>query len=617
MKPASSLTVRVTDARRATTAATWGQVSVREWHGTASVIHGWAFPLPDGCVLDDVTRAIACILRRHDAMRTLFRDENGTLAQVVTGDGQLVIDIFQASEEEAREVADAISRRLSATPFDEATEWPVRMAIVSVGESPRYLALRCNRSVIDGRSLNLIAQELLQACEGQEAGALPVWQAVEEATYERSAAGKAVSDRAVGHWRAELAGAPPTMFDFPVFPPEQLRFTRLRMDSPAVERALQIIRSRSRFSSSALLLAAVNVVLSQYTGHPEVTMSMVVGNRMTSDRREMVGTLSSAGLFHLDLTGLTFSQVVRRTFGASGKGHQFGFCDPDAIAVLRDEMSLAHGGHVDLGFFVNDVQSDVQVTEDLPALTEDGLRELASKTEFIDEHGMSTKPVMVDMRVLFEAHNLSVPVKLKLTMFCDTAYVPLAAMREMLLGIERLLIAASARELAADELAAITGVTPVTRGVTWVRCGKGWVDVAAAREEWQRLTKETPAMIIAEDAPWDGDHRLVGYIAGPEVPDFANLHRRFVDSLVNRSDVRAPSLYRYVVAAPSEPADPAAWVSLPVLAEADGRRSPAWEEQAGDAVPHIEPRSGNLPDPNEFDIRRNPNLGLSRGISPG
>ena len=158
------------------------------------------------------------------------------------------------------------------------------------------------------------------------------------------------------------------------------------------------IRSRSRFSSSALLLAAVNVVLSQYTGHPEVTMSMVVGNRPASDRREMVGTLSSAGLFHLDLTGLTFSQVVRRTFGASGKGHQFGFCDPDAIAVLRDEMSLAHGGHVDLGFFVNDVQSDVQVTEDLPALTEDGLRELASKTEFIDEHGMSTKPVMVDMQ---------------------------------------------------------------------------------------------------------------------------------------------------------------------------------------------------------------------------
>ena len=183
MKPASSLTVRVTEqgghhGRDLGAGLRQGVARHRLGHSRLGV------PAPRWLRSRrrDPRHRLHTSAPRRDAHAVPRRERHAGTSRDRRRPG-FVIDIFQASEEEAREVADAISRRLSATPFDEATEWPVRMAIVSVGESPRYLALRCNRSVIDGRSLNLIAQDLLQACEGQEAGALPVWQPVEEATY--------------------------------------------------------------------------------------------------------------------------------------------------------------------------------------------------------------------------------------------------------------------------------------------------------------------------------------------------------------------------------------------------------------------------------------------------
>jgi hypothetical protein len=183
-----------------------------------------------------------------------------------------------------------------------------------------------------------------------------------------------------------------------------------------------------------------------------------------------------------------------------------------------------------------------------------------------DDGAWSHSPAQLDLRLYLRAgHRHDIP----LSLFFNTRYVPIEAVRELLLGIERILVAAACGVEDVDELAASCGVTPAPRGPTWIRRDNAWIDLSASRRLWQDIAGTDAAALIAGSPA--GDNRLVGYLATPGRPDFHQLHRRCVKALNQRSDVRAPDLYRWIAKTPVLPTDPVAWWEEQVLAEHDGR----------------------------------------------
>jgi hypothetical protein len=130
-------------------------------------------------------------------------------------------------------------------------------------------------------------------------------------------------------------------------------------------------------------------------------------------------------------------------------------------------------------------------------------------------------------------------------------------MRDLLLAMERLLVAAAHRELSAGEIPEVIAVPPATRGPSWLRCRGGWFDVEATREVWRDVAGPD-AMLFA--APGDGGHTILGYYCGSREP--AALHRAFVAAVAGRSDVRAPDRYVRCRAAPGDVSDRGAWESM-------------------------------------------------------
>jgi hypothetical protein len=151
-------------------------------------------------------------------------------------------------------------------------------------------------------------------------------------------------------------------------------------------------------------------------------------------------------------------------------------------------------------------------------------------------------------------------------------YMPSDVMRQFLQGMERVLVAAACGEDDAAALGEISGVTPVRRGASWLRRGKGWVDVEASQRLLQEVNGAGQTIVLAERSD-DDDLRLVGYVANPDRPDLARLHRRCVAALGRRNDIRAPDWYKWIGPRSEHIDDHGSWQRAPVLSEGTGRRS--------------------------------------------
>jgi hypothetical protein len=576
MQPTDLIPIRVDGAREESDEMTWGHLVIWQWHGVADehtsfhFFNAERFPLPPGCTVTALAEAFQDAVARYDGLRTVFRREEGGWRQVVQGSGEIALEVYETSPDEADEAAKGVAWHLNQRPWTLA-QWPVRLAVVGDPRSPSVLVIGYDRLALDSNSVTLVALEVMSRASGGDGDQPPEqpWQPVDEARFERSPAGLAINDKAQQYWRQVLTAAPSSMFDVPLCEPEELRFRRLEMTSPALGRAVRWMHQQWRVLPSAILLAAFSVVLGRYAGHRRVVFQLMTGNRPDRQRRELVGTLVGQGIFHLDLAAndLRFPQLVRAAFRASGQAHRFGFCDPEGVLAIRDELRLSRGAHLDLGGFVNDLVAYDYGIE--PEPTEAEFRELTGQTEHLDAGGMPGNPTKLDIRLhLTLQHDPVMP----LAMIGDTRYLPSDAMRQLLSGMERVLVAAGQGEGDLSALGELSGVAPVHRGQSWVWCGDGWVDVDASRALWHEVNPAARTTVLAEGSPaGDGSHRLVGYVVGDGSLKLNDLHRQCVAAIQLRTDARAPGWYRLLEAPPAQPDDPAAWRQAPVLSEGDGR----------------------------------------------
>jgi hypothetical protein len=230
---------------------------------------------------------------------------------------------------------------------------------------------------------------------------------------------------------------------------------------------------------------------------------------------------------------------------------------------------------LDLGALFNDRSTGQEASDAEPEVSERELRELAARTGLTDGSAAGrppewtgsyqvwpASPTLKDARFLMMCNYAPC---LPVSLFCDMTYIPLTAAKQMLGGMERVLIAAACGDPDVTELSQVSAVDPVERDDAWVRCGAGWTDIAATTGLWRQVTGGQPATVTVEG------QRLVGYLADQAAPSPAALHATFMTALGDRNDVHAPDWYRLVDSPPADPADAAAWRRAAVTAEGTGR----------------------------------------------
>ncbi len=278
-----------------------------------------AFRLRGDLDVGRLREALALVIARHEAVRTVFRAPAGEPEQVVLADWN-----FELPE---RPVADpaalpGLLREEARRPFDLTRDLMLRAAVFRTGPDEAVLLLVEHHIAFDGWSDAVLFTELAAAYAALGAGRrpelaeLPV-QYADFALWQRRRLTGPLLDRLVSYWREQLADAPAQLSlptDRPR-PPVQT-FTGAHRPFTAGEGPAAAVRALSREEAATpymTLLAAFVATLHLWTGATDVCVGTPIANRSRVELEPLIGFFSNTLVLRLrPAADGTFRQLVRQ-----------------------------------------------------------------------------------------------------------------------------------------------------------------------------------------------------------------------------------------------------------------------------------------------------------------
>ncbi|HEX2092214.1 MAG TPA: condensation domain-containing protein, partial [Longimicrobiaceae bacterium] len=301
-------------------------------------------------------RALGEILRRHEALRTVFAEVDGSPAQLVAPFGGFALPVADLSGlgEAARE-AEARRRATEEAlrPFDLAAGPLFRARLLRLSGEEHLLLLSMHHIVSDGWSLGVLFRELaaLYAAyrDGRESPLpeLPV-QYADHAAWQRRHLQGAALQRQLAYWRERLADAPALLelpTDHPRPPVQSFRGASQRRELAAG--ALERLRALGRQEGATLfmvVLGAFQVLLSRYAGSEDVVVGSPIAGRTRREVEALIGFFVNTLVLRSDLSAdPSFREVLRRVREATlGAYEHQELPFEKLVAELQPERSLSH-----------------------------------------------------------------------------------------------------------------------------------------------------------------------------------------------------------------------------------------------------------------------------------
>lgn len=267
--------------------------------------------------LRDVFHELA---RRHEALRTVFSEEEGVLTQVVRPNLSIDCPLEDLSTEEAALREARVQQRIQnevAQPFDLARGPLIRIGLVRLGEWEYVLLLTMHHIVSDGWSMGVLLREasvLYEAfCRGEPSSLAELpFRYTDYAYWQRTESGENKLDAHLHYWKQQLAGAP-TLLNLPTDKPRAsspgLSGKRERSVLPRglVQQAESLARSLET-TLYAVLLASLKLLLFRWTGQRDLIVGTVVAGRTHPHLEGVIGCFMNSLVLRTQVAGAESAQ---------------------------------------------------------------------------------------------------------------------------------------------------------------------------------------------------------------------------------------------------------------------------------------------------------------------
>ncbi|HEU4560885.1 MAG TPA: amino acid adenylation domain-containing protein [Longimicrobium sp.] len=309
-------------------------------------------------------RALGEIVRRHEVLRTVFREVDGSPVQVIAPFGGFALPEEDLSVlHEAKREAE-VRRRISdeaVRPFDLAAGPLFRAGLLRLDDEEHVLLLSMHHAVSDGWSMGVLFRELSALYAAYRDGGEsplpePAVQYADYAVWQRGVLRGEALERHLAFWRARLAGVP-TLLDLPIDRPRPAVQTfrgaqeRITLPRVLVERLRAVGRSESA-TLHMVLLSAFQVLLSKYSGSEDVVVGTPVAGRTRHEVEALIGFFVNTLVLRTDLSGdPVFREVLRRVRDASLDAYEHQEVPFERLVEeLHPERSLSHSPLVQVVF---------------------------------------------------------------------------------------------------------------------------------------------------------------------------------------------------------------------------------------------------------------------------
>ncbi len=301
-------------------------------------------------------RALSEVVRRHEALRTVFAAEGGEPVQVVLPPAPVRFPVVELSglpaaarEAETRRLAREEARR----PFDLARGPLLRATLLRLDAGDHAVLFTLHHVASDGWSTGVLAREL-SALYGAslrgEASPLPELpvQYADYALWQREwLAGERLQAQ-LAFWRERLAGAPPVL-DLPTDHPARptvgagARSVHVVLP-PALSRGVAELARGERATAFMVLLAAWQLLLGRYSDQEDVVVGTPVAGRTRAELEGLIGFFVNTLALRTDLSGdPDFRGLLGRVrVGAMGAFEHQELPFERLVEELAVERSLVH-----------------------------------------------------------------------------------------------------------------------------------------------------------------------------------------------------------------------------------------------------------------------------------
>ncbi|MCI0467045.1 MAG: amino acid adenylation domain-containing protein [Beijerinckiaceae bacterium] len=418
-------------------------------------------------------RSLNAMIERHEALRTIFKEEWGELRQEILPGLKVRLDIVETGVHANYGSGLIPAMRDSiAEPFDLA-DGPLLRANLYRPQPEQSSTQICavllcfHHIVFDGWSFGVFLKEfaaLYEAYRNGDEPALPRLkvQYADYAVWQRSAAQSERLLRQRDYWTLQLKGAPPLL----ALPADRPGDTNAgdaaethECGLTAFRQALDNFARQQAVTPFMTVLAAFAVLLRYLSGENDIVVGADVANRRHSDLEPLIGFFINLVALRIRIAGdPAFSQILAqvREITLSAYDHQE-FPFEKLVEALRPERSKTHSAIFQVKLVFHNVPlSDL----DLPGLRFETIPIEPRRTEHdlvlhVYEAGLGLRAVFEYRTALFEAATIArfaELFRLLLQRVLEEPGVSLSALLDFLTECDRAIRTAARSELRAREL---------------------------------------------------------------------------------------------------------------------------------------------------------------------
>ncbi len=326
-------------------------------------------------------RALSGVVRRHEALRTVFVAREDGPRQIVRPPApvRLVrVDLRQVPAAARDEAIASVGRSMAERPFDLVAGPLFEVALLQLAADDAVLVVLMHHIVSDGWSIRLMISELA-ALYAADVGGLPIplpelaIQYADFAVWQRRWLTDEKLAGDLGYWRAQLDGAPP-LLELPTDRPRPALQTsrgarrRFQVAAATARQATAISRSLG-LTPFMTLLAAFEAVFWRYTSAGDLVLGVPIANRNRAEIEGLIGTFVNMLVLRTRIPAETpdFAALAAqvRDVALSGFAHQ-DLPFEKLVDELRPERSLSYSPLFQVMF---NLQNQPVATLELPGLT--------------------------------------------------------------------------------------------------------------------------------------------------------------------------------------------------------------------------------------------------------
>jgi natural product biosynthesis luciferase-like monooxygenase protein/amino acid adenylation domain-containing protein/FkbM family methyltransferase len=264
------------------------------------------------------TRLLACtlteVVRRHEALRTIFADVDGTPVQLVnepTAVDLPVIDLRLLPPAERRVAAERRIGEAARRVFALDRGPLLRTTLLCLAGDEHVLILNLHHVIADAWSLGILLREVAALYASWAAGTpsplaeLPI-QYADYATWQRERLSGERLESQLAYWRDQLADLRTLELPTDRLRPEAASgkgATRPLRLPPSLLCALQELCDREGVTLFMALLAAFVLLLYRHAGEEDVALGTVLANRARAEVEDLIGFFANTLVLRAPLAG--------------------------------------------------------------------------------------------------------------------------------------------------------------------------------------------------------------------------------------------------------------------------------------------------------------------------